>query len=270
MFHLFDEVHGLLEESSSSDEEEQKPQAGCQHACVAELDCLRICDECGADLGRVMSYAKEWRFYGGSDSHGHGDPTRCRIKAGIPDCGIWGDVKDMGFSHEVVYDTNKIYEQFAQGRIFRGKFRRSIIHACVTRVLEAMYDSEHNYEDLKKVFDIDGRTASRGATLVELHVPKTHAPRLDAVDQLVRDVMRNFNASREKIAAVQQIYHRVKNRSSVLNRSRSSTVACGVVRYYMLKHDEGISIADFRSKVDNLGEVTIKKVVNEIKRVLGE
>ena len=60
----------------------------------------------------------------------------------------------------------------------------------------------------------------------------------------------------------------IKNKSSILNRSRHQSVASGIVRYYILITGKNISMQDFKSKV-NLSELTINRIVKEIARILG-
>ena len=59
----------------------------------------------------------------------------------------------------------------------------------------------------------------------------------------------------------------IKNKSSILNRSRPQSVASGLVRYYILKNNKNISLSEFKSKV-NLSELTINRICKEITKIL--
>ena len=79
--------------------------------------------------------------------------------------------------------------------------------------------------------------------------------------------MNKFEAPTDQINEVIELYKRVKNRSSVLNRSRPQSVASGLVRYYILLKGKDISMKDFRQKV-HLSELTIERIAKEIARIL--
>ena len=64
-----------------------------------------------------------------------------------------------------------------------------------------------------------------------------------------------------------EIYNKIENRSSILNRSRPQSVASGIVRYYILLNEKENTMAEFRSKV-KLSELTINRIVREIAALL--
>ena len=80
--------------------------------------------------------------------------------------------------------------------------------------------------------------------------------------------MSKFEATQTQKDDVIDIYKRISNRSSVLNRSRPQPVAAGIVRYYILLNSKEISMSEFRSKV-KLSELTINRIVKEIGMLLG-
>ena len=80
--------------------------------------------------------------------------------------------------------------------------------------------------------------------------------------------MKKFDATESQIDEVVKIYHQVKNKSSILNRSRPQSVASGLVRYYILLKDKDISMQCFRQKV-KLSELTINRIAKEISKILG-
>ena len=84
---------------------------------------------------------------------------------------------------------------------------------------------------------------------------------------LIREIMKKFDATPEQIDEVNQLYLQIHNKSSILNRSRPQSVASGLVRYYILLKGKDITIKEFRQKV-KLSELTIEKMAKEISRVL--
>ena len=68
---------------------------------------------------------------------------------------------------------------------------------------------------------------------------------------------------------VLELYEKIKNKSTVINRSRPQSVASGLVRYYILLKRKDIPMNEFRSKVE-LSELTINRIVKEIEKILGK
>ena len=86
-------------------------------------------------------------------------------------------------------------------------------------------------------------------------------------EHLITDIMAKFDASQDQIDEGIDIYRKIQNKSSILNRSRPQSVAAGIVRYYILINSKDISMTDFRAKV-KLSELTINRIVKEIEKLL--
>lgn len=79
--------------------------------------------------------------------------------------------------------------------------------------------------------------------------------------------MDNFQSSDEQKKEVSEIYSRIKNKSSKLNRSRPQSVASGLVYYWIKKNGKDISLKQFIKKV-GLSELTINKIYYQIDDIL--
>ena len=86
---------------------------------------------------------------------------------------------------------------------------------------------------------------------------------------LVKEAMKKFNASDAQITDVINLYGKIENRSSMLNRSRPQSVAAGLTYYYILMKHKDITLKDFTKEV-NLSELTVTKITKEISKVLHE
>jgi translation initiation factor 2B subunit (eIF-2B alpha/beta/delta family) len=75
--------------------------------------------------------------------------------------------------------------------------------------------------------------------------------------------MDKFNASKNQKKEVIDIYLKIKNKSSKLNRSRPQSVASSVTYFWICKKNMDISLRDFAKRVE-LSELTIDKLVKEI------
>jgi transcription initiation factor TFIIIB Brf1 subunit/transcription initiation factor TFIIB len=86
---------------------------------------------------------------------------------------------------------------------------------------------------------------------------------------LVEEIMDKFSATRDQKDEVINLYKRIKNRSSRLNRSRPQSVASSIVFYWICLTKKDITLKEFTSKV-SLSELTISKIAKEIANVLGD
>ena len=80
--------------------------------------------------------------------------------------------------------------------------------------------------------------------------------------------MDKFMATDDQKHQVREIYKRIYNRSSKLNRARPQSVAASVV-YYWIEQSKGldIPISDFATTTE-LSELTISKNLREIELIL--
>ena len=67
--------------------------------------------------------------------------------------------------------------------------------------------------------------------------------------------------------SLSQIYEKVKNRSSKLNRSRPQSMISGIIFYWIQSKNMDITCKEFAKKVD-LSELTITKMMKEVEFVL--
>jgi len=79
--------------------------------------------------------------------------------------------------------------------------------------------------------------------------------------------MQKFSATPEQKQEVIELYEKIKNKSSRLNRSRPQSVASGLVFYWIGKRGKEISLKDFSQKVV-LSELTVNKISKEIAGVI--
>jgi hypothetical protein len=78
--------------------------------------------------------------------------------------------------------------------------------------------------------------------------------------------MEKFHGTEIQKTEAIDIFEKIKDKSSLINRSRPQSVACGVVRYYINQKNKEISMEYFQSRV-GLSEITIQRLVTEIERI---
>ena len=80
--------------------------------------------------------------------------------------------------------------------------------------------------------------------------------------------MDKFKATSMQKKEVIELYNKIKNKSSKINRSRPQSISSGLIYYWISLKNIEISLKDFAKKVD-LSELTITKIAKEISDILG-
>ncbi len=266
-FDLFDEI---LNESERCDASENaSPDECCIHANTSEMSGVILCTDCGEEIEKNITHDKEWRYYGQSDTKHTSDPNRCQMRK-IEDKSIFKDVESMGFSDKIITLANKIYMQVTGGKIHRGNSRKAIVFACIFHAFK-LSGRPQACESLIDIFSLDRKTGLRGLKHVNLNIPKdaiVHTRHITPAN-LVDDIMNKFSASEEQKSEVIELYEKIKNKSSKINRSRPQSIAAGLTYYWICQSHKNISIKEFIEKV-NLSELTITRISKEIGCILND
>jgi transcription initiation factor TFIIIB Brf1 subunit/transcription initiation factor TFIIB len=238
----------------------------CKHVNIDSKNNLSVCVDCGIEINRNIVFNKEWRYYGASDTRYNSDPNRCQIRK-TTERSIFKDVENLGFSDKIISVADNLYQDVTNGKVFRGNSRKAIVFACIFHAYK-MEGKPQSCEQLINIFNLDRKIGLKGLKHVNLNSKKHIVKRTYITPQnLIKEIMNKFEATNEQIEEVNQLYLRIHNKSSILNRSRPQSVASGLVRYYILLKGKDISIKEFQQKV-KLSELTIEKMAKEISRIL--
>ncbi len=248
---------------SASKNKTVKKTSACLHTNKTKDKTNWICLDCGVEVPPEMNKA----FDKYSANRNKLDPNRCQIRK--PDeKSIYKDVEKMNFSEAIMNAANQIFQETTKGKIFRGNSRKAIIFACVFHAYK-VHGNPQSCDSLIKLFSLDRKVGLKGLKHVGLNAPKDSVIRTSHItpQDLVREIMKKFEANPEQISEVVGLYSQIHNRSSILNRSRPQSVAAGLTYYYILLKQKNISMKDFTKKV-NLSDLTVIKITKEICRVL--
>lgn len=239
----------------------------CPHTVSTEENGIKICMDCGLEINKVVSYEKEWRYYGSSDTKHTSDPNRCQSRK-IEDKSIFKDVENMGFSDNIVNMANEMYIKNTGGKTFRGNSRKSRIFACIFNSYK-LTGNPQSCDMLCQSFNISRRDMLKGLKHVNLITPKQDNVKSKYITpiEIIKEIMDRFYATVEQKEDVIKIYLQVQGKSNLLSRSRPQSIASGIIYYYIKKHKKDIAIKDFLKKV-SLSELTINKIMKEIKTIL--
>lgn len=240
----------------------------CSHAIVTNDKGVVACIDCGKELEKNIYNAPEWRYYQQSDNKHTSDPNRVLIRK-MEDRSIFKDVENMGFGDKIVSLANQIYLQVTKGQIYRGNSRKALIFASIFHSFK-LQGKPQSHEKLIKIFELSRKISLKGLKLVNLNIPRDspiHTTYITPIN-LIEDIMDKFSANEEQKKDVTDIYNKIKNKSSQLNRSRPSSISAGIIWYWISKMHIDISLKDFASKID-LSELTISKIAKEVANILG-
>lgn len=243
--------------------EEKEDCKKCTHTNWSIESANKVCEDCG------MVIVKE-DDVDGVDIHVvkyNTDPKRCHARRN-EEKGIYKDVEKLGFSDKIVSIANALYEQVTGGRIYRGNSRKGIVFACIFHAYK-INQNPQSCEQLIEIFGIERKIGLKGLKFVNLNSPKDSKFRDYQIktEDIICEIMDKFNANDNQKKEAIAIYDKIKNKSSLLNRSRPQSVASGIVRYYIVQNNKDINMDFFKSRV-HLSELTITRIVLEIENLL--
>jgi transcription initiation factor TFIIIB Brf1 subunit/transcription initiation factor TFIIB len=239
----------------------------CPHKNRTENGGAILCVDCGEEIEKNITHDKEWRYYGQSDTKHISDPNRCQARK-VEDKNIFKDVENLGFNDKIVNLANRIYLQVTGGKIHRGNSRKAIIFACIFHAYK-IGGKPQTCETLIDVFNLDRKTGLRGLKYVNLNIPKETIAQTSHITpaNLIEEIMNKFEASDKQKKEVVEIYEKIKNKSSKINRSRPQSVAAGLIYYWICDNKKQIDIKEFIEKV-KLSELTITRISKEIDSII--
>lgn len=251
------------------DEDDEEDNDKCKHLNQLNESGTLLCTDCGLELNKIISYEKDWRYYGSEDTRKNSDPNRCHIRK-LEDKSIFKDVENFHFPEKVVNTANDIYTQVTNGKIYRGKSRKAIIFGCIYQSIK-MNGKSHTCENLRDIFGLDRKTILKGLKHVNLKAPKTlqMKTRVYNSNELIDEYMDKFQLDELEKKDITESYSKIKNKSSIINRSRPQSVASALIYFCICKKrgSNNVNINDFIQKV-HLSELTIYKISKEIERIL--
>lgn len=280
-----DDLFDILEQNTQSqdddvftdeddDEDELSPiitrtNGDCKHQNQINESGTLLCCDCGLAISTIISYEKDWRYYGSDDTRKSSDPNRCHIRK-VEDKSIFKDVESYRFQEKIVNTANDIYTQVTNGKIYRGKSRKAIIFGCIFQAIK-MNGKSYTCDSLRVIFGLDRKSILKGLKYVNLRAPKSlqMRTRLPNSNELVEEYMDKFELQADERAQILDYFARIKNRSTMINRSRPQSVASALIYYFLCKKkgSNNVNMNDFIQKV-SLSELTIQKIYREIDRVL--
>jgi hypothetical protein len=125
-----------------------------------------------------------------------------------------------------------------------------------------------NPKSLLSEIGITRRDALKGLKFVNNNISSNYSKIRTSsvtVEDFIAEYLHEFG-SRVNAKDVVELYNAVNGKSKQINRSRPQSVAAAVIYYYFTKDGTTtINMSEF-TRIVNLSQVTIDKIVNDIKR----
>jgi transcription initiation factor TFIIIB Brf1 subunit/transcription initiation factor TFIIB len=257
----------FLQNPTGNTPEKKIEYSDCSHNDIRDENGVFLCVDCGQEIKRELNFDKEWRYYGTDDTRRNVDPNRCQIRKN-EDRSIFKDVENMGFCEKIVHTANDIYTQITKGKIYRGNSRKSIVFACIFHAYK-ISSKPKSCDTLQHIFKLEKKIILKGLKFVSLNIPKDSniGTKYITAVELIEEIMNKLVLSDEDKKEVIELYNTVKNKSSILNRSRPQSFAAGLIFYWITTRNKDVNLKYFIKKV-NLSELTINKISKEISRIL--
>lgn len=240
----------------------------CSHENVVdEMGCM-ICVECGSEISKNSNFEKEWRYYGSNDNNHKNDPSRCHFRKNN-EKSIFKDVDGMGFPYNIVSKANNLFEIVTNGEIFRGNSRKAIIFACIFHSFKNN-GLPKSLEYLQTKFNLKRKVISKGMNHFGMNIKKKCVMDYKCIspETLIPEIMNKLSPDDDcHVENVLELYAKIKNRSSLLNRSKPQSITSGLIWFYCVYTKKSISIKEL-AKVVQLSEATIEKISKEVDVVL--
>lgn len=262
-FSIFNNAMSTYEKNKNDQQPKIVDKNKCEHIHTSIDKSVDVCIDCGQEVTK-SEYSKDVRKHGNKYSI---NPTCVQIRKS-DERNIYKDVENMGFSHKIINEANTIYFEVTKGKIFRGNSRKSIVFACIFHAYK-LSGNPQSHERLITVFNLSRKTGLKGLKHVNLYAPRESNIRTTYITpiNLVEEIMEKFKATKEQKEEVVNLYTKIKNKSSKLNRSRPQSVAAGLVYFWICNTKKDITLKQFTEKV-SLSELTINKISKEISLLL--
>lgn len=249
----------------------------CLHQNIKSVDCGHICNDCGLQIGNLISEEQEWRYYGNSDNRHSSNPSRIGRKK-TETKNIYKDLEKYKLSDQIKTESNNLFIKVVDSKeIIRGNPRLGLIFAIVYDVYKKI-GMRKGISEINEIFKIDKTTINEGLKSLKLRLhnkkltkshnksTKSNSNKLPLYIN-ISVIMDKFNANDKHKNEVYKLYQQIHNKHTMLNSAKPNSIACSLCYYYCRKIDRNITSNEFSSIV-GLSNSTILKISKIIAEIL--
>ena len=225
----------------------------CDHTSQIEETCLN----CGEELAKRNLHHREWS-----------DPNKTRIqRRKALESSIKKDLEPLDLSKIIAEKASSLYSEVTRNKILRGNHRRSVVCACIFYAYKLTGNSQ-TYNDIIELMNITKTDGVKGIKFFRMnssHLPEaTNSPEV-----LIKSLMEKICVETKDnvVEEITHLYHKIYNRSSLINKSRTHSVISGLIFFWICLRKIDLKVAKFASMVE-LSPLTIIKIAEEISEIL--
>lgn len=240
----------------------------CSHTNTVREGSFLNCSDCGLEIQNIFNYEQTWKSCLNDIIKNGGYSIRKQ-----DDKSIFKDVEGFGFEEKIIEVANELYCMVTELKNYRGSYRKAIIFATLFYAIKMDKSNTLtiNEGSIKNIFGLDKKTIIKGIKLINLSLPKYIPVKTNYVtehDLLVEYIDKWGPDNKEMVEReVMILLQSIKNRSSLINRSRPQSVICSLLYYYLTKTlYVTIPIEEYAKKID-LSSMTIQKLSKEFDRL---
>lgn len=175
--------------------------------------------------------------------------------------GIRKEIEFLNLNREIVEIANTLFIQACGTKIHRGKFRKSIICACIFHAF-LIRKCPHNFDVIIKWFDLTNHTANKGFNLVKLKIPEIqylHEDYIEAGNTILKQL--NVESTTEFISFLEnpEIKQYIESKSS----RRLYVVLSVLIYIFLKKYNNDLKLVDFSQKF-GYSQTTLTKIYKSL------
>lgn len=246
------------ENTNTFPKKEQKENSECTHKNIVEDNYFKTCMDCGEQFKNDKDIHSDFDFK---------SMDRCHYR-NIPEKGIKKELFSLGFPTDISIEADKLYMNVTNGEIKRSNLRKGIMFACVFDIYKSRGEPQIP-EVLQAKFNLDRKNMSKGITYFHIKNPNKNNITYITVEHFIPCIMEKLNIKDGHVQNVLDLYNKIKFSSSILVRSNPQSVSSSLVYYYLKKLAPELQLSSF-SKIVNLSDITIMKIVSEIETALDD
>lgn len=233
----------------------------CPHIKIITEHGITTCLNCGMEIIKI---SEDWTD--DIQDIKHVDNQYCLRKSKIKN--IYDDIQYLHISQHIKDIANEIYQSICENTR-RGVTRKGIIFGCVFHAYK-MDQNPQTHEKLIELFKIKKKDALNGLKFIHKNAPKNSKVRHYHIDveHIIVDFLIKFGAAADHKTHVLQLYKKIQNTESILNRSRPQSIASALIYYYITEIlHKPVNMKVYTETV-KLSELTIQKICKVITKIV--
>lgn len=207
-----------------------------------------ICEDCGFIIDSTCKLSTT-------------DIRRCSLQK-VDNKHIIKDIKNLKLDANIIETANKLYANVIQGKIYRGKHRKSIIYACIFQAYKR-HGIPQSCENLLNELKITRKMGNEGLYILNKSLPKDSDVRNQCVTSkdIIIEYATKYKMDKNQIKNILDFYEKIKTKSFI-NQSKPKSIAASIIYYCIRKN---VSIKEFSADL-GVSSLTIKAIIKKIEQ----